>query len=66
MHKVNGEPFREGDAEMQPNMPMLGVRVPQPTADQLRRVAASEGNTSIIIRRFITEGLAKMEKRKTT
>jgi len=47
---------------MQPKMPMLGVRVPQATADQLRRVAAGEGNTSIIIRRFITEGLAKMGK----
>jgi hypothetical protein len=43
-------------------MSMLGVRLPKEQADQIRHLADGEQTPSLIIRRFITEGLARLQE----
>jgi hypothetical protein len=43
-------------------MPMIGVRLPREQAEQIRRLAQGEQTPSLIIRRFIDEGLARLQE----
>lgn len=45
-------------------MSMVGVRLPKEQAEQIRRLASEQANTSIIIRRFIDEGLARLQEER--
>ena len=43
-------------------MPMVGVRLPKEQAEQIRRLAQGEQTPSLIIRQFITDGLARLQE----
>ncbi len=44
-------------------MPMVGVRLYPEQAETIRRIAGEKrGNTSLLIRRFIEEGLTRLQE----
>jgi len=46
--------------------PMIGVRVPAEQVVTIRRLAGSERSASEVIRQALSEGLARLEKERST